>query len=103
MQIISNEIYGIDVDKWDYFARDCHCLGIANNFDYKRYMAFAKVMRVDGDHLQICSRDKVRFVILSPLSLSSQEAHNLYEMFHTRYTLHRRAYQHKTKVAVEMM
>ena len=65
MQIISNEIYGIDVDKWDYFARDCHCLGLANNFDYKRYMAFAKVMRVDGDRLQICSRDKVRFVILS--------------------------------------
>ena len=57
---MSNEIYGIDVDKWDYFARDCHCLGIANNFDYKRYIAFAKVMKVDGDRLQICSRDKVR-------------------------------------------
>ena len=57
---MSNEIYGIDVDKWDYFARDCHCLGIANNFDYKGYIAFAKVMKVDGDRLQICSRDKVR-------------------------------------------
>ena len=32
-----------------------------------------------------------------------QEVGNLYEMFHTRNTLHRRAYQHKTSNAVEQM
>ena len=34
-QIVANKKTGIDVDKWDYFARDCHHLGISNNFDYK--------------------------------------------------------------------
>ena len=34
-QIVANKRNGIDVDKWDYFARDCHCLGIPNNFDTK--------------------------------------------------------------------
>ena len=34
-QIVANKRTGIDVDKFDYFARDCHCLGISNSFDYK--------------------------------------------------------------------
>ena len=34
-QIVANKKTGIDVDKWDYFARDCYYLGISNNFDYK--------------------------------------------------------------------
>ncbi|KAI5619930.1 deoxynucleoside triphosphate triphosphohydrolase SAMHD1 isoform X1 [Silurus asotus] len=38
----------------------------------------------------ICARDK--------------EVHDLYEMFHTRHTLHRRAYQHRvTKIIEEMI
>ena len=32
-----------------------------------------------------------------------QEVNNLYEMFHTRDGLHRRAYQHKTSNVVELM
>ena len=35
---------GIDVDKWDYFARDCHGLGIANSFDYRRLMMHVRVL-----------------------------------------------------------
>ena len=35
VQIVANKRNGIDVDKWDYFARDCHCLGIPNNFDMR--------------------------------------------------------------------
>jgi len=34
-QIVANKRTGIDVDKWDYFARDCHNLGIKNSFDHK--------------------------------------------------------------------
>ena len=34
-KIVANKRNGIDVDKWDYFARDCHCLGIPNNFDHR--------------------------------------------------------------------
>ena len=32
---MANKRNGIDVDKWDYFARDCYCLGMANNFDWR--------------------------------------------------------------------
>ena len=57
-EIVANKRNGIDVDKWDYFARDCHCLGIPNNFDLKRYMKFARVIDVNS-RTQICTRDKV--------------------------------------------
>ena len=57
-EIVANKRNGIDVDKWDYFARDCHCLGIPNNFDLKRFMKFARVINVNSRR-QICTRDKV--------------------------------------------
>ncbi len=57
-EIVANKRNGIDVDKWDYFARDCHCLGIPNNFDLKRFMKFARVITVNSRR-QICTRDKV--------------------------------------------
>lgn len=87
-EIVANKRNGIDVDKWDYFARDCHHLGIQNNFDYRRFMKFARVCEVDGQK-NICTRDK--------------EVGNLYDMFHTRNCLHRRAYQHKVGNIIETM
>lgn len=87
-EIVANKRNGIDVDKWEYFARDCHGLGIKNNFDHHRFMKFARVLNVDGS-LQICSRDK--------------EADTLYSMFQIRATLHRRAYQHRVCNAIETM
>ncbi len=50
--------HGIDVDKWDYFARDCHMLGIKNDFDHNRCIQFARVIMIDG-RTHICYRDKV--------------------------------------------
>uniref|UniRef100_A0A668A2T8 Deoxynucleoside triphosphate triphosphohydrolase SAMHD1 n=1 Tax=Myripristis murdjan TaxID=586833 RepID=A0A668A2T8_9TELE len=87
-EIVANKRNGIDVDKWDYFARDCHHLGIQNNFDYRRFLKFARVCEVDGQK-HICTRDK--------------EVGNLYDMFHTRNCLHRRAYQHKVGHVIENM
>uniref|UniRef100_A0A8C4SHA4 Deoxynucleoside triphosphate triphosphohydrolase SAMHD1 n=1 Tax=Erpetoichthys calabaricus TaxID=27687 RepID=A0A8C4SHA4_ERPCA len=87
-EIVANKRNGIDVDKWDYFARDCHHLGIQNNFDYKRFLKFARVCKV-GETKHICTRDK--------------EVGNLYDMFHTRNCLHRRAYQHKVGNIIETM
>ncbi|XP_058499135.1 deoxynucleoside triphosphate triphosphohydrolase SAMHD1-like isoform X1 [Solea solea] len=87
-EIVSNKNTGIDVDKWDYFARDCHHLGIQNNFDYRRFLKFARVCEVEGQK-NICTRDK--------------EVGNLYDMFHTRNCLHRRAYQHKVGNIIETM
>ncbi|XP_047445428.1 deoxynucleoside triphosphate triphosphohydrolase SAMHD1-like [Mugil cephalus] len=87
-EIVSNKRNGIDVDKFDYFARDCHHLGIQNNFDHWRFIKLARVCEAQGGK-QICSRDK--------------EVSNLYNMFHTRNYLHRRAYQHRVKVNIEIM
>ncbi|XP_015280729.1 PREDICTED: deoxynucleoside triphosphate triphosphohydrolase SAMHD1 [Gekko japonicus] len=87
-EIVANKRNGIDVDKWDYFARDCHHLGIQNNFDYERFIKFARVCEVDNEK-HICTRDK--------------EVGNLYDMFHTRNCLHRRAYQHKVGNIIETM
>ncbi|CAL1536522.1 unnamed protein product [Lymnaea stagnalis] len=87
-EIVSNKRNEIDVDKWDYFARDCHHLGIQQNFDHFRFMKFARVIEHEGSW-QICTRDK--------------EIGNLYNMFYTRYTLHRTAYQHRVSSAIETM
>lgn len=87
-EIVANKRNGIDVDKWDYFARDCHHLGIQNNFDYKRFLKFARVCEVDNKK-HICTREK--------------EVGNLYDMFHTRNCLHRRAYQHKVGNIIDTM
>ncbi|KAL2103989.1 hypothetical protein ACEWY4_000857 [Coilia grayii] len=87
-EIVANKRNGIDVDKWDYFARDCYHLGIQNNFDYRRFLKFARVCEVKGKK-HVCTREK--------------EVGNLYDMFHTRNCLHRRAYQHKVGNIVETM
>ncbi|XP_042348528.1 deoxynucleoside triphosphate triphosphohydrolase SAMHD1-like [Plectropomus leopardus] len=87
-QIVANKQNGIDVDKFDYFARDCHHLGMQSNFDYHRFIKFARVCEVDGQK-HICMRDK--------------EVANQYNLFYTRYCLHRRAYQHKVNKIIETM
>lgn len=87
-EIVANKRNGIDVDKWDYFARDCHMLGIKNSFDHTRCMKYARVVEVDGEK-QICFRDK--------------EVDNLYEMFHTRIKLYRQAYEHCVGNRIEIM
>ncbi|KAL4233143.1 SAM domain and HD [Mactra antiquata] len=87
-QIVANQTNGLDVDKWEYFARDCYMLGISNNFDYRRCMQLARVMKVK-DRKQICFRDKEMF--------------DLIEMYHSRYTLHKRACKHKTGLIIDIM
>ncbi|POI33118.1 hypothetical protein CIB84_003131, partial [Bambusicola thoracicus] len=68
-EIVANKKNGIDVDKWDYFARDCHHLGIQNNFDYRRLIKFTRVCEA-GNQKHICARDKkhlvVEFFVLLP-------------------------------------
>ena len=44
--IVANKRNGIDVDKFDYFARDCHVLGVTKSFDASRLMRFARVYPV---------------------------------------------------------
>ncbi|XP_022345826.2 deoxynucleoside triphosphate triphosphohydrolase SAMHD1-like [Crassostrea virginica] len=87
-EIVANKRNGIDVDKWDYIARDCHRLGIKNNIDHERCIKYANVLEMDGE-LQICSRDK--------------EAENFYDLLRTWDTQHGRAYQHRVGNIIETM
>lgn len=87
-EVVSNKRNGIDCDKFDYLMRDCYFIGTNSNFDCIRYFQYIRIIPVDGQ-LQICVRDK--------------EIFNLYELFHTRWSLHHRVYQHKTTKIVEQM
>uniref|UniRef100_A0A672L455 Deoxynucleoside triphosphate triphosphohydrolase SAMHD1-like n=1 Tax=Sinocyclocheilus grahami TaxID=75366 RepID=A0A672L455_SINGR len=86
-EIVANKVNGIDVDKWDYLVRDCYYLGIPCGFDSQRLLKSARVCNVN-ERKHICFRDKV--------------ADNIYGMFHTRYTLHRQALQHKIGYIIDV-
>lgn len=175
--IVANKRNGIDVDKFDYFARDCHVLGVTKSFDASRLMRFARVFRVKRDkqgkvrepnsslgskrpissiiedeanlshsnkpfmrgtsaaHMSSTSSTAMhQFVTQKSSSLDTftpvevttttttqasmdneedegkleicfhvKEVWNLTELFHTRYALHKRAYQHKVAIACELM
>ncbi|CAC5387362.1 SAMHD1 [Mytilus coruscus] len=88
-EIVANKRNEIDVDKMDYFARDCHGLGMKSNFDHLRFISQCRVMFSSEEETTIAVRDK--------------EEYNLYELFHTRIGLFRRAYYHKVTKAVELM
>ena len=88
-EIIANKRNGIDVDKWDYFQRDCRQLNMSIPFDAQRLMKFARVLRGFDNLLQIAYPVK--------------EAWHVYQMFQARYSLHKRAYQHKVARVIESM
>ncbi|KAF4074640.1 hypothetical protein AMELA_G00241610 [Ameiurus melas] len=88
-EIVANKHTGIDVDKMDYFSRDCHHVGMKSNFSHERYVMFARVCTNEKNEKHICTRDK--------------EAINMYELFHNRYMLHYNVCQHRVKVAIETM
>ena len=64
-------------------------MGIPTSFDAHRLMRFARVLTGPDGKTQIAYHEK--------------EAWNIYELFHTRYNLHKRAYQHRVAHAVEAM
>ena len=86
--IVANKSCEIDTDKFDYFARDCKHINVSKSFDDARLMKFSEIYEIDRE-LRICYNIK--------------EAWNIYELFHTRFTLHRRAYQHKVSMLIEHM
>ncbi|ESN97611.1 hypothetical protein HELRODRAFT_85388, partial [Helobdella robusta] len=87
-EIVANNRTGIDVDRWDYFLRDSHYLGLKVSFDPGRLLKFVRVIDVNGEK-QICARNK--------------EADNLYEMYHCRSSLFKQAYLHKTTIILNYM
>ena len=83
-QIVCNKVNGIDVDKFDYFARDTYAIGLKFGFDYRRFFHQCKV--INGE---ICFNHK--------------EIFNVYEMFHTRYRLHKQIYSHLIIKKIDVM
>ncbi|KAJ3396559.1 SAM domain and HD [Lobulomyces angularis] len=82
--IVANKRTGIDVDKFDYFNRDCINVGIKSNYDSSRLMKFSRV--IDDE---IC--------------FNKNDAFNIHQLFQTRYSLFKNVYTHKTAKAVEYM
>lgn len=84
-QIVSNSLNGIDVDKFDYLARDTKNLGLGNNFTADRLIN-EFIIDKNGNiaYPKHCSVD-------------------IYEMFHCRYIMHKKVYNHKTCKLIELM
>ncbi|KAF2077132.1 hypothetical protein CYY_001579 [Polysphondylium violaceum] len=82
--IVANDRNSVDVDKFDYLARDSYYLGRSTVCDFTRLIEFSKV--IDNE---IC--------------FCSKEIYNLYELFHTRYSLHKLVYTHKVAKSIEFM
>ncbi|KAH9931390.1 hypothetical protein B0H21DRAFT_96613 [Amylocystis lapponica] len=83
-EIVSNKRNGLDVDKFDYIARDTHAIGQRVNLSLSRLIHSARV--IDN---QICYDIK--------------DANQVYELCYTRFSLHKNIYSHKTARAIEYM
>ncbi|CAF4375878.1 unnamed protein product, partial [Rotaria sp. Silwood2] len=88
-EIVSNKLTGIDVDKFDYFARDSYYLGTKISFEHMRFIKFYRVIKVHNGRRHLCLRDK--------------EVKACYEIYRIRDDLHRRAYQHPVVKGIELM
>ncbi|RYR56835.1 hypothetical protein Ahy_A05g022548 [Arachis hypogaea] len=82
--IVANGRNGIDVDKFDYIARDCRACGLGCNFEFQRLL---ETMRVLDD--EICYRAK--------------EYLSIHKLFSTRADLYRTVYTHPKVKAIELM
>jgi len=82
--VVANRRNSIDVDKFDYLERDCYYLGMKSVFDFSRLMRFSRV--VDEQ-----------------IAYYFKECYNIYELFQTRYSLHKKVYNHRVGKAIEYM
>ncbi|KAL5530824.1 hypothetical protein ACEPAF_7082 [Sanghuangporus sanghuang] len=82
--IVANKRNGIDVDKFDYIARDVRAIGDHNNFSARRLIDSARVINDE-----ICYHIK--------------DANQVYELCTLRFSNHKRIYSHKTARAIEHM
>ncbi|RHZ49338.1 hypothetical protein Glove_522g14 [Diversispora epigaea] len=82
--IVANKRNSIDVDKFDYLERDCYHLGMKSKFEFSRLMKFSHVIE-----------DQIAY--------QHKEYLNISEMFHTRFSLHARIYNHRVSKALDFM
>lgn len=83
-QIVSNTLNGLDVDKYDYLARDSVHLGIMSSFNHMRLIE--NIMIIDNN-------------IVFP----EQSKQDIFNMFLTRHSMHRNVYNHKAVVSAQFI
>ena len=85
-QIVNNKTSGLDVDKFDYLQRDTYHIGLDYSFSPDRIFHKSKV----------CPKTK-------HIIYNSSITGTIYEMFYTRYRLHKDIYNHQTVKIIELM
>ena len=83
-QIVSNYTSGLDCDKIDYILRDSLNVGLNNNIEYERVIDTCRVIENT-----ICFPYKIRF--------------SIYNIYYTRYCLHKQIYTHPVSISIEYM
>ena len=83
-ELVANGRNGLDVDKFDYLARDSRATGCRIAADFDRLKSFSKV--IDDETCYKWS-----------------EYQNVHEVFRARASLHQRVYTHRKAKAVEFM
>lgn len=83
-QIVANYKSGLDCDKIDYILRDSLNIGINKSIEYDRLINTCHVIEND-----ICFPFKIRF--------------SIYNIYYTRYCLHKQVYTHPASIAIEYM
>lgn len=83
-QIVSNDLNSLDVDKYDYLIRDIKTINYASHID----------------HIRLINQIKIhRNMIVYP----EQIIGDIYNLFDTRYRLHKHVYNHKAVISVSLM
>ncbi|KAJ7740601.1 hypothetical protein B0H16DRAFT_1566945 [Mycena metata] len=82
--IVANKRNGLDVDKFDYIARDSYMMGEPSKLSLARLIKSARVIENE-----ICYDIK--------------DVNQLHEICYTRFRLHKMIYHHKTAKAIEYM
>lgn len=83
-QIVANYKSGLDCDKIDYILRDSINVGLNRSIDYNRLIDTCHVIENE-----ICFPYKIRF--------------SIYNIYYTRYCLHKQIYTHPVCIAIEYM
>jgi hypothetical protein len=104
-EIVANNKNSVDVDKFDYLARDSYNCGVISSYDFKRYVHFIDLLRFSLHfrlmihsrviNNEICYHAKEGSCYLN-IPWSHLAGWNLNSLFHTRYSLFKQIYTHRT-------
>ncbi|CCM00278.1 uncharacterized protein FIBRA_02308 [Fibroporia radiculosa] len=103
-EIVANKRNGLDVDKFDYIARDTHAMDLRGNLSLTRCVARCEIytMELKGAVMRLRLIHSAR-VIDDEICFDIKDANQIYELCYTRFSLHKRIYNHKTAKAIEYM